>query len=161
MRKLLYTLALLGSLAAYGQSEFVATIGHLQGKEFIGDDIKNGHVASLGANLDLFGKKGFDFGPSLRVDHMSDLRSDIELIQSETVGFAGLNLGFNSDKVAFKATYQVPVLDEDLLFKSMTSGKLTFKNKKGNGFNVGVDYYFNRHIFHYTYSLNAGISIKL
>lgn len=163
MRKLLYTLSLLGSLAVYGQSDIFVNVGSGQAKEFIGDDVKHGTMTQLGVNLDLFGKKKFDFGASIATTLMGDLSSDIELLQAEQIGMAGLFVGFNNDNMALKAKYLLPVLDEDPIFKSAVSGVLTLKagKKRNFGFNFGVDYYFNRHIFHYTYSLNTGITFKL
>ena len=161
MRNLLYTVVLLLAGVVHGQSEAFATVGHLQGQEFIGDDIKNGISNSLGVNVDFFGKKTFDFGITTSVHLLGDLKSDIEMLQGEEVAAAGLNMGFSSKKFSMKAMYQLPVFDEDPFFKSVLSGKATFFNDKGIGWNFGVDYFFNRHLFHYTYTINTGISIKL
>lgn len=161
MRKLLYLFVALIGFGAYGQSNIFATVGHLQGMEFIGDDIKNGMSNSLGVNIDFFGKKNFDFGITTSVHLLGDLKSDIEFLEAEEVLAAGLHIGFQNDSVGLNIAYQLPALDEDPFFKSMVSGKINFKGKGAIGWMFGADYFFNRHLFHYTYSINTGLTIKL
>ena len=158
MRKLLYTLILLVGMTTYGQNEISLNVGHLQAMEFIGDDIKNGVAVSLRGDLDLFRKKAFVFGPTASFYKLGEIASDIESIDKEEVASLGLNMGFRTNNTLFKLSYQLPVSEQDPIFKSVMSGSLAFGKKAG--VKVGFDYFFNRNLFHYTYSINTGLFIR-
>lgn len=146
-------------LTSHAQNEIMFTGGHLQAMEHIGSDIKNGFAGSIRGDYDFFKKSKFDFGPTASFHMFTDIKSDIEVLNAENVPAVGLNMGVHGEKAGFKAAYQVPTSEAMPLFKSVLSGHLHFGNKVR--WKIGADYFFNRHLFHYTYTINTGISFKL
>lgn len=153
---------LLGSYTATAQ-DLSVNGAYIQGMEHIGDDIKQGFGLTVNANFDLFSKSGFNFGPSFTYYELGEIKSDIEELSGDKELGAGLHMGFDAKKVAFDVKYELPLTpnrhDEPIFFESVLSGKIQFLPYKGKGvgFQTGVDYFFNKHIFHYTYQITGGL----
>ena len=159
-------LALMCSSFAIQAQDFSLSTGWAQSMEFIGDDIKDGIAINFAVDFDAFKKSNFNLGPSLDVYWLGEISSDVESIDKTGFFGAGINTGFDIGRTTLKGKYLLPVPEpnrnENVFFTSIASGQVEYKLTK-DGFvalMVGGDYFFNRNLFHYTYQIKTGITLK-
>ena len=148
-----------------GAQEIHYSYGLVSAVEHIGEDIKSGEGYSFGADFDFFRDKKFDFGPTFGYTKLGRLKTSSEDIASEGFLEAGLNAGWSGKRLSFKTSAKIPFTEkikEHALFKMVSTQSVTYKFKEDSPFAIraGFDYYFNRHIFHYTYRTSLGLSLK-
>ena len=126
-----------------------------------GDDLTIGH-GSLGASLDFFNNKMFNFGPVAKLyayekDYFGGNNPDLNHYNFS----GGLNAGVTLGKFSLDTSFEVPLPGKrESIFEAIISPSASFMISDHIGIKANYDYFINKKLFNYASSISGGLIYK-
>ena len=171
MKNLLLTIALVcGMFSAQAQDEaitFEVNGGVLTHDFFVDNPIVSGETlqigqASFGFEGDVFSSKKFNFGPSGKIyTHETEFFGGKSSELNHYSLSAGLVAGVDLGKFTINTSIELPIPDRrESIFEAVISPSAAFMISKRVGIKANFDYFINKKLYNYAYTIGGGLIYK-
>ena len=126
-----------------------------------GEDLDIGQ-ASIGFSGDFFSSKKFNFGPAGKVYFHEVGYSGGKSPDLNHYTFSlGANAGVDLGKFFFNTSFELPLKGKrESIFEAVVSPSAGFMISKNIGIKANFDYFFNKKLFNYAYTVGGGLIYK-
>ena len=118
--------------------------------------------ASLGFEWDWFSKNKFNFGPSAKLyTHEVGFMGGKDKSLNHYHGSIGLMAGVDLGKFSFNTSIESPTPDKrESIFEAVISPSVGFMISDKVGVKANFDYFINKKLFNYAYTVGGGLFYK-
>ena len=126
-----------------------------------GEDLEIGQ-ASIGFSGDFFSSKKFNFGPAGKVYfHEVGYKGGNDPALNHYTFSLGANAGVDLGKFFFNTSFELPIKGKrESIFEAVVSPSAGFMISDKIGIKANFDYFFNKKLFNYAYTVGGGLIYK-
>ena len=141
--------------------------GVLTHEFFIDNPVVSGETlqigqASFGLEWDWFSKNKFNFGPAAKLyTHEIEFKGGRDASLNHYHGSIGLMAGVDLGKFSFNTSFESPTPSKrESIFEAVISPSAALMISKSVGIKANFDYFINKKLYNYAYTIGGGLIYK-